>query len=68
MSVGRIVPGHGLRSEGALHDINGRRVNPTGTSGDGRARCQCGVLSEWLTSAARRKAWNREHKQNVTIH
>lgn len=31
----------------------------------GHAKCSCGALSEHLDSDAKRKAWHREHKEQV---
>lgn len=58
-------PSHGLWYEGAPHDDRGHRTNGVGVSGDGRAKCRCGAMSEVLPSANQRKAWHRTHKAEI---
>lgn len=62
------VAGHSLRCEGAVFDergqLSGGRVVRTGP---GRAKCECGVLSEVLPSTAARRRWHRDvHKPEVS--
>lgn len=65
-SVRTEVRGHGLQSEGAAHDSIGRRLrNSSGASGDGRAKCSCGVLSDVVPSGNQRKIWHKQHKAAV---
>jgi len=62
------IRGHAIADGGAPHDDNGNRVSPNswgGVGGSGRARCECGVLSDVLPSAARRRAWHRDHKASI---
>lgn len=59
------LAGHSLSGAGAPHDRDGDRINPTGTGGQGRARCSCGALSPVLSSAGQRHAWHRQHKADV---
>ena len=63
------VKGHWLMNEGAPHDDDGVRMKATlgrwSTSGEGRAKCSCGELSEVLPSGSRRQQWHREHKAEV---
>jgi hypothetical protein len=61
------LAGHELLYEGAAHDSLGNRTRLLygGTSGEGRAKCSCGVLSKPLTSGRARKAWHRDHKADV---
>jgi hypothetical protein len=63
------VVGHALRHEGAPFDRDGKLIHGGGfihTSGVGRARCECGAMSEMLQSANQRKAWHRDvHKPAV---
>lgn len=63
--TGQPLKGHGLWFEGAPHDDHGKRIGWRGVSGEGRARCSCGALSEPLPSASQRKAWHRTHKAEV---
>ncbi|PYY63638.1 hypothetical protein DEJ30_12045 [Curtobacterium sp. MCPF17_003] len=66
------VPGHELRSEGAAYrkgDRRGQHLRVTPgwtTSGTGYALCSCGATSAVLTSGTKRKAWHRDHKNEVT--
>lgn len=56
---------HALKNSGAPFTSAGELVhpeNPKSTSGDGRAMCSCGELSDELASGAERKAWHKEHK------
>jgi len=65
--VTRLV-GHGLRNEGAAYDDRGYPLDAGGyvvRSGPGRAKCECGELSEVLPSTSARKAWHRQHKAEV---
>lgn len=62
--------GHGLQAEGAPHDEDGDRIHGSGSrflgsSGEGRAKCACGELSEVLASAAERRRWHNAHKDEV---
>lgn len=62
------LTGHGLISEGAPHDDAGVYSGGGGiirTSGPGRAKCECGALSEYLPSANARKQWHRDHKAQI---
>lgn len=64
------VPGHTLRLEGAPHDETGRRIScgwHGGVSGEGRALCSCGEMSDVLSSATRRQLWHKDHKQDVLL-
>jgi hypothetical protein len=57
---------HGLVGEGAPMNDHGYRIGRlNSTSGSGRARCACGELSSIFDSAAKRKAWHREHKDSI---
>lgn len=63
----RHIIGHGLMHEGAPHDSAGRRLHSNGSSGKGRAKCRCGELSDQpLESAAARKRWHNEHKDQLS--
>lgn len=60
------VAGHALLREGAVYDNNGHL--PYGLvirSGPGRAKCECGELSEVLPSGAARRRWHKVHKTEV---
>lgn len=61
------VPGHELFYEGAAHDADGKRILVIwgGTGGTGRGKCSCGALSPELTSGTQRKAWHRDHKDQI---
>lgn len=62
------VVGHALWYEGGAHDDNGYPIDVGGwvtRSGPGRAKCECGDLSEVLTSGAARRAWHKAHKAEV---
>jgi len=60
------VTGHTLWFEGRGHNADGEpRYGLRGYLGYDRGKCSCGVLSEPLPSAAARKRWHREHKQEV---
>ncbi|MFS0832016.1 hypothetical protein ABC337_15300 [Arthrobacter sp. 1P04PC] len=61
------LAGHELHYEGAPHDKQGRPINSVwgGTAGVGRAKCTCGKLSPELTSGTKRKAWHRDHKDEI---
>lgn len=64
------IEGHALIFEGAPFDDSKRRVGRYGASsvaGEGRGLCECGVLSDILPSAYRRKMWHRNHKANVGV-
>lgn len=63
-STRKRVAGHTLAFEGAPHHESGARFYGPfeGVSGEGRAKCSCGELSDVLSSGAKRKAWHREHK------
>lgn len=67
----RPIKGHRLMHEGAPHDENGERLNPLGArwgpsaSGEGRAKCECGAMSEVLPSRNKRAQWHRDHKMDV---
>lgn len=64
------IAGHGLHREGAAYDDNGNVVTSMFQvvwGGPGRAKCECGVLSEVLPSGAARRRWHREiHKLEVS--
>lgn len=61
------LSGHELVNEGAPHDSKGRRFGIYGysTAGEGRGKCSCGKLSPVLNSGNQRKAWHREHKEEI---
>lgn len=62
------VPGHGLLLEGACHDDNGKAVVHLFSferAGSGRAKCECGQMSERLPSGNARKRWHREHRSLI---
>lgn len=61
------LSGHELLSEGAPYDGKKRRISSYygGVSGEGRALCSCGALSDFLSSANKRKAWHRAHKEEI---
>lgn len=61
------LAGHELQSEGAPYDSNGKLTNILygGTSGVGRGKCSCGALSPDLDSGNQRKAWHRDHKDQI---
>lgn len=69
----RPITGHALKHEGAPHDTDGNRITDSNgrfghystTSGDGRALCECGALSEELPSRNKRAAWHRQHKTEI---
>lgn len=60
MRLNTRVSGHTLIAEGWAHDDNGEPAH--GRSGEGRAKCSCGDLSDPLPSASARKMWHRDHK------
>jgi hypothetical protein len=63
-SAGRArVRGHGLKADGSPFTADGEPIyNPVKYgAGVGRGRCQCGVQSEDLSSAAERKEWHAGH-------
>ena len=65
------VSGHALLNEGAAFDDDGKRKEfgrfyGLNTSGEGRAKCSCGELSEVLPSATKRRAWHRQHKSEAS--
>lgn len=60
------MPGHELRAEGAPFSSKGYRIMQGGFQGGvGHAKCSCGDLSPVLTSATKRKAWHRDHKEEL---
>lgn len=69
------ITGHALKHEGAPHDNKGNRLNhrgepadvsySIGATGEGRALCECGALSEELPSRNKRAAWHRQHKAEI---
>lgn len=59
------VSGHALWHEGAAYDDRGYRVEYPRTT-EGRAKCECGELSEVLPSGAARRRWHQGHKLEVT--
>lgn len=62
------IRGHALIHEGAPHGDNGYPIHYGGfisSGGDGRGKCECGALSDWLTSGNTRKAWHRAHKAEI---
>lgn len=63
-----LVPGHTLAYEGAAHDDKGHVESRGGyvfRGGSGRAKCSCGELSPVMTSAAQRRQWHRDHKNDI---
>lgn len=58
-----LLKGHALRSEGAAYDDRGKPMRHD--TGVGRAKCECGELSEHLPSRGQRKAWHRRHKDAI---
>jgi len=60
---------HSLVSEGYPFDENSNPIShPIGvraTTGVGRGLCNCGMLSDVLSSTAARKRWHREHKKTM---
>lgn len=67
MGTNTRLSGHELYREGAPYDDRGRPINIFwgGTAGAGRGKCSCGELSPGLSSATKRKAWHRAHKQEI---
>jgi hypothetical protein len=59
------MSGHDLLLGGTAFDNAGYPFRWEKTAGEGRAKCSCGVLSEWLHSGAERKRWHKEHKAQV---
>jgi hypothetical protein len=61
------ITGHALLNEGAGYDDNGDRIGSwiANTAGEGRAKCQCGELSEWLPSGGARRKWHASHKTQI---
>ena len=55
---------HALKHNGAPYNDAAALVHadPKVTSGEGRALCTCGILSEQLATGAARRAWHKEHK------
>lgn len=55
---------HALKYNGAAYSDAAALINPDNkvTSGEGRALCACGILSEPLPSGKARREWFREHK------
>jgi hypothetical protein len=59
------LAGHALLHEGAAHDYVGLRI-VYGDRSTGRAKCECGAMSEVLPSGAARRRWHAEiHKPAV---
>lgn len=58
---------HSLKHNGAAYNDAAALINPDTkvTSGEGRALCTCGILSEQLPSGSARRAWHKEHKLNA---
>lgn len=65
--AGTVLHGHKLRGEGAPYNESGApvRIASWSVGGEGRAKCECGDLSEVLPSAAARKRWHRLHKGDI---
>jgi hypothetical protein len=65
------VKGHGLLEGGSPHDDAGNALRDAHGwpvySAHGRAKCQCGAMSEVLKATTHRKAWHRAHKTTITI-
>lgn len=63
------IKGHALQREGGPFDENGRFIGEkffyTTRGGRGRAKCECGALSEELSSSKPRQRWHRQHKEAV---
>jgi hypothetical protein len=61
------IAGHALMNEGAAFDDSGIRAYHlyATTGGIGRAKCECGEMSEVLTSVGARQYWHRLHKEDV---
>lgn len=54
------LAGHELPNEGRTREPNGSPVN-----GRGRIRCSCGMRSPALPSTSQRRAWHRDHKEDI---
>ncbi len=68
------VKGHVLANEGAPFEtylVDGKPKRSGGPwggiSGMGCGLCSCGVMSEVLPSATKRKAWHRNHKDEILL-
>lgn len=65
------MSGHALMNEGAAFDDAGNRKDfgrfVLNTSGEGRAKCSCGELSEVFLTASARKLWHRDHKAEMKL-
>lgn len=59
------VSGHALRNEGAAYYDNGSQIS-YGDRSVGRAKCECGEMSEVLPSGAARRRWHAQHKLDVS--
>lgn len=51
------VSGHWLIQEGWPHDSTGRQLRRDALQG--RGKCSCGALSDWLPTTAARQRWHR---------
>jgi hypothetical protein len=60
-----LVRGHALRCEGAGFVVNELGTPLRARGSQGRALCECGVLSPILTSGGERKRWHAAHKAGV---
>lgn len=58
------VSGHALWHEGAAYYDDGSRI-VYGDRSAGRAKCECGEMSEALPSGAARRRWHAQHKLDV---
>jgi hypothetical protein len=69
-NVGKtLLKGHALRHEGhAWYDADGQYVGDYGRrvySGNLRAKCSCGAVSEPNISTKAARQWHREHKDSL---
>lgn len=60
MKANRLA-GHELWSEGAAIEGRGLYTKPRAGTGE----CSCGMRSPVVPSAARRKQWHRDHKDDL---
>lgn len=58
-----LLKGHALLYEGAAYDDRGKPMRYD--TGIGRAKCECGEMSDQLPSRNQRKDWHRAHKDAI---
>jgi hypothetical protein len=61
------ITGHDLMCDGAPYDDTGHltALRLWKPDNQGRGRCECGAMSDWLPSDTARKDWHWGHREAV---